>query len=299
MRAILALLLALPLVACGGCGGGGPSPDPAAALDPCAQACTRTVLYQQAAPTAVIHDATNPTQFPRDRGFVATWALGPMQITDDERGVGIINDSWTAPAGTDQIKAANYSWIPSTKVRPWASGAQAWACTSWVGSAPVSERRGGAHTYLGADLWLADSSTGKPTSGRGIIVSGNWFFHDLAIYPDSGPHDYIASLNSVQYRAGLGTSDLITTTAGYLRSQPWSEPQPFGFCISRAQAQAMVTAAAPMVGGVMDLDDVAIDSALISNETAIGAPSSRDPSQPGARLTSYFSDWRITIIQPK
>jgi hypothetical protein len=214
-------------------------------------------------------------------------------LSVDARGVGIVNDSWTAPEGSNHIKAANYSWRPSVRVRPWASG-EASVCTSFSASVPVSTMQRSAGNYAGADVWLRDDSTGKPSSGKGIIVSSSFFHHNLFV-AEGGPFDYLALLNSVQIGARMGSDRWITTTGESLRTQPWSTPAQFGFCINRSQARRMVEASAPLLGGVIDLADLVLDGALISNETALGVPSSTDPAAVGSRIESFFSGWTVSI----
>ncbi len=278
MRKFAAFLVFLALAACGG--GGAQS---AASLP--------SVLFQERPSPAIVNDPGGTWDFPRDVGFVATFAAGTPLITSDARGVGITVASWQAPVGSDPIKAANYSWMPSGDIRPFVNGGQ--ACTSYSAAVPASVIQGALATYAGSDIWLSDHSTGKPTGGKTLIVSGMFF--DARGMRDGPPGDYVAQLNAVQFGGPIGYSRYFTTTAGTFHTATWSDPAPFGFCVTREQAAAMAAAAAPILHGVMDPDDMVIGQALLSNEIALAGPSSQDPAAPGALLTTYFSNWTITV----
>jgi hypothetical protein len=277
MRLLPVLLLAAGLAT--SCGGGGPSP---VVVTPEASS---VALFQQSGAPVVINDPRDASGFPLDTGFVVTFAIGHPVISSDERGVGIVNDSQLAPTGSDPIKAINYSWKPSARLRPWAEGKQ--VCTSFAASVPVSTMQGSLGNYTGADIWLVDGSTGKPTSGKGIIVSAS-FYHSIDVQ-EGGPFDYVSALNSVQIGAVMG-GDMWVTTTGSLRRQPWSEPAQFGFCINREQVQRMAEASAALLGGVMQVSDIVLDGALISNETNLGPHGT-------SLLVSYVSGWTISISQ--
>src|SRR5574340_432800 len=105
MKSLIKLLLLL-LVSCGG-GGTGPR---VIHQEPC---CEKQILFEQFVPTVVINDPGDASGFPFDRGFVVTFDAGHPEITDTDKGVRIVNDSWLAPDGSNAIKAANYSWNPS------------------------------------------------------------------------------------------------------------------------------------------------------------------------------------------
>jgi hypothetical protein len=295
MKRLTCMVLVALLCACGG-GGGGSSVAP-----PVADAPTAQVLFAQSGPAILVNDPGGEDQSPRDAGYVATFDLGSAPITNDARGVGMVNDSWRAPAGGKPIKTMNYSWMPSARIQPWADGQAVSVCTDFRASVPESILRGGAlGAYAGADLWLRDGSTGKATSGRQIIVSGFFFVDGTGDgpYANYGPADYLASLNAAQFGGPLDNSRWFTTAAGWIRTVPWAEPERFGFCVSRDQALFMFAAASDMLGGMVDIHDVVIHAALLSNETALGVPSVTDPAGVGAVLTSYFSDWAVSITTP-
>jgi hypothetical protein len=292
----IAIIAASTLLACGGGGGQGVPSAPVADAPKAV-----TVLFAPTtAPTFLVNDPGGEDQFPRDAGFVATFDLGQVPITEDDLGVGLASNSWTAPTGSSPIKTMNYSWMPSERIHPWADGQNRSVCTDFRAAVPESRLQGGAlGTYAGADIWLRDGSVGKATSGKQIIVSA-FFFVDGdgdGPYANYGPKDYLAPLNAAQFGGPLDNSRWYTTTAGWIRTVPWSEPERFGFCVSRDQAMFMFAAASEMLGGMVDIHDVVIHQALLSNETALGTPSTQDPAGVGAVLASFFSEWTVSLVQ--
>jgi hypothetical protein len=289
MRALIAmLLLAAGVASCGG--GGSSSPQSVSDAPP-----SVSVLFAQSdAQPVLINDPGGEDQFPRDIGFVAA------PISQDDRGLGLHSNSWTAPTGGKPIKTMNYSWMPSASIKPWEES-DASVCTSFKAAVPESLLRGGAlGSYAGADVWLRDGSVGKATSGKVVILSGVFFVDATGDgpRPDVGPSDYLAPLNAVHFSGPVGASNWFSSTAGSLRNTPWNEPAQFGYCLSREQAMFLIAAASDMLGGVMDIHDVEIKQALLSNETNLGVTSSPDPTATGALLSTFFSNWTIYLERP-
>jgi hypothetical protein len=294
----LIVILWLPMLTA--CGGGAQLSSQAVPTPPVtdAPATNISVLFAQGlVPAALVNDPGDESQVPRDTPFVATFDLGRVAITDDARGIGMVNDSWTAPPAGNPIKTMNYGWFPSARIRPWNEDSEAVVCTSFKAAVPESRLQGALGSYTGADIWLQDASVGKVTSGKQIIVSAFFFVDRSGDGPrrDYGPADYLAPLNAVQFGGSVGGSTWFTATAGAPRGDPWSEPQPFGFCLTRHQVMFMIAAASDMFGGVININDVALKQAFLSNETNLGVPSSTDPAATGARLASFFSALSVSI----
>ncbi len=289
----LAVFLCALLVSCGG--GGGQSRPVAI---PLFDAPVGVALFSQAeALPVLIHDPGNELGLPHDVGFVVTFDLGAAPISKDDRGVGLYNNSWTAPPNSKPIKTMNFAWLPSMAIHPWAGGKDAMVCTRFQAAIPEVRQQGSLGAYTGADIWLVDGSTGKATSGKQIIMSG-FFFVDGGQATDGGPYDYIVALNAVQFRGPVGASQIFTTVAGSLRTQPWEEPVDFGYCLSRGQVISMFAKSAGLLGGTVDIQDVVIHQALLSNETNLGVPSSPDIKAVGALLTTFYRNWVISITAP-
>jgi len=289
---VLACTIVALLAACGGGGRSLPAVEDGPAKP------VQVLFAQGDRAPVVVNDPTDTSRYPVDAGFVATFALGRQAITWDQRGLGIVNDSWRAPAGTSAIKTVNYAWMAGTTIRPWADGGNAQVCTSFTASVPQSSiKQGALGNYTGADLWFFDASTGKPTSGKGLIVSGFYFVDQSGDGPlqNYGPADYLAPLRSVQWGSPLGNSHWLTTTSGAMSRSTWAEPRRFGYCVNRDQVLFLLAASVDMLGGMADIHDMVLHQALLSSETALGVPSSQDPAAVGASLTSYFSDWTVFI----
>ncbi len=289
MKPLIILSLAL-LAGCGGGGSSAPVPVPVPDIPPVAE----TVLFRQVGTPILVNSPGGAWAFPRDVGYVATFDLGPLTFTWDANGLGVLSDSWAAPAGSSHIKTVNYQWTPSVPAHPWADGSNASVCTSITASVPQSYRQDTPGNYVGGDIWLEDGSTGKATSGKRLIISTFIFDHNRP-QGDNPPGDYIVALGAVQFAQALG-SPRITTTAGAFRQQTWAEPERFGFCVNRDQVLFMLAASVDLFGGMADVHDMVVVQALISNETALPGPSSQDRAQPGATLTTYFSDWTVSIL---
>lgn len=287
---IRALILLCALLA--SCGGGGSSAPPVPA--PVPDVPVETVLFRQVGTPIIINDPGSVSEFPLDTGYLVSFDTGRQSFTWDGSRVGIVNDSWTAPDGSSWIKTVNYQWTPSQPVKPWLDGNNNEVCTDFKIAVPSSFKKQALGNYTGLDLWLQDGSTGKPTSGKSLILSV-WVFDDGRVVPtDSGPWDY-PGLKAVQFRGPIGAGKLYRTTSGVQHQEPFSEPQPFGFCVSRDQVLFMLAASVGMLGGMPDIHDMTVHQAEIASETALPGPSSQDRSKPGATLTTYFSDWTVTI----
>lgn len=286
-RYLFALLVTALLQACGG---GGAVADTVPAPKPVRLDVVRVLFTQSDTPPIIVNDPGDARSFPRDVAFLTTFDIGHLANTNDSRGVGIVNDSWTAPNGSNPIKTANLSWMPSAQIHPWINS-DASVCTNFTASVPESIMQGAvpetrAHgtwgNYVGADIWLNGG-------GKTVIVSGSLFDQERTM-DDSGPWPY-PELNAVQYRGAIGQSRWFTTTAGTFTSFTFSESRPFGFCITREQATRMFS----LAGISVDMATITAQQALLSNETNLGVPSQQDPSAAGALLTSFFSNWVVSL----